>query len=440
MISAFIGVLLTFLFVPVFAEDIPKCVRWSPSIFSPTPNSSGQIAPDYGLYWIKYDAKSGELAARAYTTSDYQPYFSDGTRNDNPKVSVDGGNAQSAYNAVLKTQGFYDPNRPTIVFIHGWQPDKVKNQNRLDFCYSYALGNGKYSPVYNTLQYWQNWNVAVFYWTQFASEDGFVDAESKIYSATAHKGMRWAYLPFEAQEVSYCDSQDSHCLFPPKRADGQSPNVVDLAYDALVSAIPNSGDQELRIVGHSLGAQVAILLTDRLVKQNAKTIVPTQLVLLDPYFTIGNLGVLKKNVADYDDDAVSDIASHHVAISEYRSSTASQFPRGDWNDWLMNHTAYMRLYPKYFPAELSGMSLLAEEHRAGLYLYFQSNRAAPYWDHTTPANWNQSYINASASNDEVFQLMQLQRFQQDSPVHQSAEYSFPDTEKAVFNNKDTGLD
>ena len=135
-------------------------------------------------------------------------------------------------------------------------------------------------------------------------------------------------------------------------------------------------------------------------------------------------------MAQHVDSLVADIEAHDIPVAEYRTSDISCFPTGDDNVWLMRHTAFERLFPKYISG-VSGMELLEAQHVSSIYLYFQSNRAAPYWDKSSLSNWDKSYINAHATNDQLHQMMSLQRFQVSSPSHKS-EYDFPDTQDDVF--------
>lgn len=436
MKSCLLGIFVTALFTQFACAEQLGCTNWAqnaPSIFQPQANANHQVAPDYGLYWVKYNPTTdGEDFKRAYTPSNYLPYFSDGTKNTNPDPLTDNGMARTQYNAT-ELKGYFDPNKPTIIFFHGWQPGMTQQHRRVDLCYRYPLGNDKYSPVYNTLKYWQNWNVAIFYWNQFADEKSFSDAEAKLYSATTRQHMRWAYTKANDSTVYYCDANTSGCIMPTD-AQGHVKSVGTLAYEAVVNALPSVNNKlEFRIVGQSFGAQLATIVADRLLQNNSQSLKPTRVALLDPYFSLGSLNNLFGNnqtVAQHVDSLVADVEAHQVPVSEYRTSQVSCFPTGDENQWLMDHTAFERLYPKYLSG-VSGFALLEAQHVSSIYLYFQSNRAAPYWDSSSTSTWDKSYINAHATTAEIQKMMNLKRFQSASPFHNS-EYDFPDTQDDVF--------
>ena len=429
------GMVLLFCVIQVIAAPQLSCIKWGqddPTIFQPTPNANNQISPDYGLYWIKNDpATGGEDFKRAYTPSNYLPYYSDGTKNNTPDPKTDNGAARAKYNAT-QLKGYYDPNKPTIIFFHGWQPGMTQERRRVDLCYRYPTGKSSYSPLYNTLQYWKGWNVAIFYWNQFADEKDFADAEAKLYSSSIHQHMRWAYMKPGDSAVHHCTDGASNCIMP-RDASGHVKTVGDLAYEAVVAALPSvTTKHEFRIVGQSFGAQLATIVADKLVTQNANTLKPTRLTLLDPYFSTGRLDYVfaGKTVAQHIDDLVADIEAHTIPVAEYRTSNISCFPTGDENHWLMSHTAFERLFPKYLSG-VSGLQLLEAQHISSIYLYFQSYRAAPFWDKSSAKAWNKSYVNAQATNDQIQQMMSSQRFQSVSPLHKS-EYDFPDTQDDVF--------
>ena len=432
-----IGLLFGVFSCTIWADNQPVCVSWSPTIFTPTPNAMGNVSADYGLYWLRYDPTTGgEDARRAYTPSNYLPYFSDGTANTNPNPAIDGGVARAYYNKVT-LNGYYDPSKPTIIFFHGWQPGMTTAQRRVDLCYTYPLDNNNdsFAPLENTMNYWQGWNVAVFYWNQFADEPNVADAEAKLYSSTVQQAMRWNYLQPGNPTPLYCVAGSSNCLMP-MTAQGQIQNVSQLAYQAVVNAIPAiTAGQEFRMAGQSLGAQLAILVTDRLVQNNSATLMPTRLSLLDPYFTVGTLNNLfgGETVAQHADGIVQDILNHNIPITEDRTSLLSLAPTGDWNSWLVSHTAYSRLYPLYLPAYSSSGTLAMEQHRSSMYLYFESYKAPAFFDSSNDYAWQHSYVNAQSTNAEIKQLMGAQRYQQ-ANLGTFGEDNFTDTQDDTFSS------
>lgn len=145
---------------------------------------------DYGLHWWDYVASTdGNVKAGA-------------SSHTNMRLNV--------------TENFYDPDRPTIIYFHGWQVDAIKGGRQEDFVYrNYSLSNPD-SETFNSLRGWKErgWNVGIYYWTNWADDSGsakdsitgngssftsdlfkidVISAESKIWSSSAGTGMRFKY-------------------------------------------------------------------------------------------------------------------------------------------------------------------------------------------------------------------------------------------------------
>lgn len=381
-----------------------NCVPWSNTDFQPQQNRFGQIKADYGIYWLKNSSNDSESAAPACRSS----------------------LGKALCMKKLESTGYFNPKKPTIIFIHGWQPDTVKNKNRFDLCYRYTQPDGSESPTYNTLQKWKDWNVAVFYWNQFADEDDVLTAESKIYSTKGVDGMRWAYLDNTGQ-LQYCNRSTPSCIMPKKGL--KQLDVLDLAYNAYQNALPTGYQPtRLRIAGQSLGTQIAIQLTD-LVMHNKALPQPTRLALMDPYFSPDHVGVkqqdLPSSVANYNEQKIKDIEKMHpqFPIAVYRTSTVSFAPTGNPAPDLMDQVAFMRLYPMFLSGH--GDALQAQLHESSIFLYFESMQSAPNY---APGSKYNNYVNAAATNAQVLQLMHQKRYQ----VINQASFYFDETDKDMF--------
>ncbi len=381
-----------------------NCVSWNNNAFQPKANMFGQIKADYGIYWLKNSGNNSESAA--------------------PACRSNIGKAQCLQH--LKATGYFDPNKPTIIFIHGWQPDTIKNKNRFDLCYRYKQADGSNSPLYNTQSKWQGWNVGVFYWNQFADETNVLSAEAKIYSSKSLNGMRWAYLDSSGQ-LQYCNRFVSSCIMPKQGFHYQ--DVLELAYNAYQNALPaDYHPAQLRISGQSLGTQIAIQLTD-LILHNKALPQPTRLALMDPYFSPdgleNKLQHLPISVADYNEQKIKEIEQIDptLPIAVYRTSQVSFAPTGNPAPDLMRQIAFMRLYPQFLTGE--GDALQAQLHESSIFLYFESMQSPP---NDAPGSHSAHYVNAAATNTEVLHLMHKQRYQ----VLNSASYHFDETDKDIF--------
>jgi len=216
---------------------------------------------DYGLYWF-----GGENTSEKYVPGRPNPYYSD--------------------------------NKKTLIYIHGWQPDTVENDyERESFIFhdkDYEVDNIDISSK------WLNneWNVGIYYWNQFADEGmswdsltGVTNAEYKIWDADYDKEMRYRII-----------DDDGDTEYSKKHAPNKS--VSELFYDTYLSALKDNVSGNIRIVGHSLGHQVAVNVTKKLKdtyitdKESVENIMPNRLALLDPFWTTGGKGYLGKSTTN----------------------------------------------------------------------------------------------------------------------------------------------
>ena len=163
---------------------------------------------DFGLYWFNTLNKS-------------QSGF-DISSNTNLNVSLN----------------YYDDQKPTIIYFHGSQKNSCTNNYfREDFTFNNINGD-----VINTAKIWKNrgWNVGIFYWNQFADEDYIVNAETKIWTNTSEVQMRYRLS----------DSSYSKKHMPNK-------SVGKIAFEQIVKCLKNNTSNNIRFVGHSIGAQLA---------------------------------------------------------------------------------------------------------------------------------------------------------------------------------------
>lgn len=362
-----------------------NCVDWPKTTFQPIPNTkTGQIAPDYGLYFFKHN-HGKTTAMRAFASPSLIPQFADGKLNTIPKgkslTSV-----RHAYLQKLEKSGYFDPKKPTLIFIHGDQATFTAKHKRMDFCYQYQLNDGKLTQLNNLQKDWSKWNVAIFYWNQFADDvqgTGIRDLvravtypEMKIYSSMNAAGMRWTYLDSTGNK-QFCHQGKKGCVTLPKAANGRPLSVSTLAYLAYVNALPKGYNQPIRIVGQSLGAQLAIQLTHRVIA-NPHLPHPTQLVLVDPYFSPRFHHVDVKwnksdSVANFNYETMKRTLKDDpkLGFSIFRTTHLSTFPLGARNPELEKLSAYQRICPAYL-TDASKKKKVPTEHLSAAYIYFNS--------------------------------------------------------------------
>lgn len=377
-----IMLILQLLALRCFADSL--CTQWPNHIFQPTPNpKTHQVAPDYGIYWFK-QAGSRLKAMKAFTPPFLAYQLSDGSLNQLPKgetLAI----ARHNYMQLLEKEGFFDPNKPTLLFIHGDQPTTTFKRKRIDLCYSYLQMNGKMSPPINTLKNWKGWNVGIFYWNQFADDlagkriialiKAVTYPEMKIYSSQNAAHMRWAYINSQGI-LSFCSLGNPLCAPLPINHRGQPLSIRQILYQSYLNAFPAGYHQDIRISGQSLGTQLAIQLTGY-VENNPLAPKPSQLILLDPYFS----PPLHHITTDLGNDSTADY-NYRIATAFlkkdpklgfiiYRTSKLSEWPLGDHNKPLQDLSAYLQICPTYL-SNAHKKQRTMNEHISCAYIYFYS--------------------------------------------------------------------
>ena len=403
-----VGVLCMLVLVTVFNVQASGCVSWKAGTFGPTtlekPVADEKMSADSGIYWLKNTAD--DLSESA------MPACQVGANSKEKKACLN----------KLKLLSYFNPNKPTIIFIHGWQPMTVVNKNRFDFCYNYTLAKDTPANTNNTLSQWKDWNVGVFYWNQYADEISPYDAEAKIYSPNGAKGMRWKYRWVNSEtgkaNSSYCSNKQANCNMPTNEQ-GEPIDIVQMAYQAYIAAMPSAEQylsKNVRIAGQSLGTQIAIQLTGKLLFDPQGAPEPTRLALMDPYFTPDHqftlVNKLPDSVANYNANIVSNILQAHPTfpITVFRTSELSQAPNGNSAESLNNQVAYIHLYPNYMYAA-NDNELQAARHIASIYLYFYSKKFSA---NPLMAAASSNYITAQSLDADVVNLMRQKRYQSPS--------------------------
>lgn len=263
-----------------------------------------------------------------------------------------------------ETNPYFDPAKPTLIFVHGWQPFLSHEVPTFDFAGTDTAGG------------WVNagWNVGIFVWNQFADEttgvsgswfgdgappQGVLDAEAKVWTPDGPQGMRWR---------DWDDFIDGYSDPP-----AGTPSAGALFYQAYVSALtdqPYTGDV-IRIAGHSLGNQMAVRLTDLVDQAIAdgevpEPLRPTRVALLDPYWSPDARTYLEgRTTGDVVREYVADLTTSGTLFEWYWSSDWTTPPQGDANDALKPMTFYAVMDPAYTTQDV-------DKHLAARHLYFWS--------------------------------------------------------------------
>lgn len=277
---------------------------------------------------------------------------------------------------------YFDPSKPTIIYIHGWQPEYTLLKHRESFYF--------YNEDAADAWIKAGWNVGVFYWNQFSDEINVLDAEAKIWTPNGPTGMRW------------------------RKADGlysteNSPNesASQLLYDEYVKAMKGYKGSEIRIAGHSLGSQMAIALTKKLSDNVdlgviSPELLPKRVALLDPYFS--NLGKYYLNFKWTGEVARSYVKTlideKNIPFELYKSSELTTGIAGDDNLELqkMCATSYMQPLFDYDIQQI-------EKHYAAKYTYFSSFASKPPLEYYNGSLTNSIAASASTPDLRIAQMM-----------------------------------
>ena len=192
---------------------------------------------------------------------------------------------------------YYNPEKATLVFAHGWQSNFVNQTDEYGnptFNYETFLwkednfgGASKHNGFSEYINHsWldKGYNTGIVYWTQFADETtqlnegiiGVAEAEAKIWSFNGPQGSRYR-LPGENQYNIW----DKKFIFNGIEVDVESATEAMGIY--LVHALKANTSGNIRLAGHSLGNQVVCNLA-KMCYENK--IVLKRIALLDPSYTI----------------------------------------------------------------------------------------------------------------------------------------------------------
>ena len=272
---------------------------------------------------------------------------------------------------------FYDPTRPTLIYVHGWQNGSTEELSRELF-----LSTDSGRPDIDFAQMWRNagYNIGVLYWNQFADEGEVQDAEAKIWSVDGPRAMRWR------------DADGNY-------HQGPSENVTEILLDSYLAAMANFSGSDLRIAGHSLGNQVALRLTDSLLALESSgeispALLPQRVALLDAFYSRGRKDYLNRAwTGEVARDIASRLIDAAISIESYRTSmVTSTIMVGDENRGLHNMVAFAELGTGFF-----NQFQQTQKHVAAVWLYLWS------FDFAAPdvAGYQQPGISAASSSETV---------------------------------------
>ena len=184
------------------------------------------------------------------------------------------GKDNRAEKSVLgKANPFYAKDRPTVIYIHGWQKDAYKVGHRENFLFTDPTTQATQDLAAAWID--AGWNIGIFYWSQFADETEVKAAEEKIWAGD-EEPLKWRR----------CDGT----LTSEGAPKGSVARVFSRAFG---EALADFEGPSLRIVGHSLGTEVAAHGTKIIVDaidsgKLSKSLLPKRVAQLDPYWSAEN--------------------------------------------------------------------------------------------------------------------------------------------------------
>ena len=340
---------------------------------------------------------------------------------------------------------FFTPGAPTVLYVHGWQKATTVRGFRETF--SWAANVPGYGLDVDTAAAWldDGWNVGIFYWNQYADEPSFKDAEAKIWSAKTRVKMRWRQLvvemdgnvpmrkvhlaesPEPTPSVAQIFCQAYLSLFAtsgPRPTPTPTPTPGAAVEDGgdSASASASAGDDTLRpvegimgpdgggpqqcrvrLIGHSLGAQIVLAATYELYhKARSEAIpswipLPNRVSLVDVLFSSGKKDYLgRRSIGSTLCRQIDALARTSVAVEQIKVSRVAEVlaSSSERIKRLRQRTAFVTRRPD--PASIPKHAM-TQRHASGPWLYFYS------YARTTPALGSSSAHDSapSATSDSI---------------------------------------
>lgn len=252
---------------------------------------------------------------------------------------------------------YFDPNKPSLILIHGWLPDAIKNSFRQTFDLRNDFNGVKsdsnkllYQSGYDMetyptmLQSWKSYNIGIFHWEQFSDESGLIptEVEKKIWG----KNCTWKHKVKNEIVVETIENT----------------NVSKILLSKLQN-ITTYTMKDIRLVGHSLGSQLICGLIHELYLQKNNQLYNqiSRLSFLDGFFSLSN-----SNLYKFD------------AVLSFLRAKSGEFYKSSYLSTLIGAT--------YDPVELKKACLYVEyntdyfdftdsrsKHVAAMWIYFLQN-------------------------------------------------------------------
>jgi hypothetical protein len=243
-----------------------------------------------------------------------------------------------------KSNSFFDPTRPTVIFVHGWQSGTSQYDMQRENPFVYA--GSRYGSA-NALPLWtaRGFNVGIFQWGQWADEEEVRDAEIKVLnpqSLQKAKDGGFSGMRYRLRDGKY----------KPMLSDRSVSQFFVNEYKKIMGSYSGT---EIRLVAHSLGVQLAGKALSLLAREADEGRLPAQafpsrLVMLDAFWSQGSKDYLDgKSPAQVFNESLRGILEHRVlAIEQYKSSLLGGVV-GDANLDARKLSMFARIVPSFIP-------------------------------------------------------------------------------------------
>lgn len=297
------------------------------------------------------------------------------------------------------TNRFFSSSRPTIIYVHGWQPNGVRDFNRENLLLNQGGQNVHTQNAWITA----GWNVAIFNWIQLADDDYAAallnkpdTVEAKMYNPSfAGIGMRWRRTDNSLVTT--------HPSTPRKSVAGLLAEEIN----KIRAANPNV---ELRLVGNSLGGNLVMAAISPAINtlptisgfpNVALTKAPERVVLMDPYWCSTDLAgnSIVNNRAFGESSGLSYYNLPNSAMEYYRTSILGL---NGFNRGLARYCAYLNFIPGF-------TSDIGQKHTVPVRQYFHSfsmtSTATPLERLETGLFSNERAMSAQTTNARIRNMM-----------------------------------
>lgn len=338
-------------------------------------------------------------------------------------------NGNNGLRGISSTQDddYFDPDKPTVIYVHGWQPGEVKVGRRESWMRQDPYKDATYVDC---CKIWKNqgYNVGIFNWNQFgdgdllfsqaniyyvATEDGLPDGHSMIYSLRNSDG-----------------SSSRHYLPSGEGGDIEGRTVVDLFLDELLRCMEGyspSANKEFRMIGHSLGTQVVGRTCDAIRKNPGWGIpLPTRICLLE-IAQINGLSINGLDIPDIQTGYITGLVGADVALECYQSTDLQSLLGVNlaWVGNIHNMSAYTRWRPDFIQPIKVGLDVFQKSHNEIVRWYMQSFEynefpGFTYWAPFVKRDAVDNATSASTDTSRIKGLMGGQYFYEQSEGKNSA--------------------